>query len=202
MCNEISKSSGFKCRLQPNKKVCSIHRKTLPIIEHREIEIKNLNKTIENKNIQIKELDNYIEDLKIKLQRSEKQVHNLKCDNDDFEDEIDRSNNQIEDLNETIDTMTYQIRTQQHKIIKLEKICKDINMIKEGYKNYMFIRHFERIRKDLIKFIDPENYEKFRCYCNDPRNFEKLERIFGRRMDDYNKTYLEMRLKRNRLAHI
>lgn len=75
MCNQITKSNE-KCKLEPNKPYCHIHKKL--IIKHNlKKEIINLNKTIEKKSLENKELKKNLEFFKNEVNELNNKINSM-----------------------------------------------------------------------------------------------------------------------------
>ena len=81
MCNEISKRTGNKCKLQPTEKFCFVHKAKIAkeqlehnvlIQDYTKDEVRNLNKTIQKQSDKIKDLWNKINQMKESYELYEK----------------------------------------------------------------------------------------------------------------------------------
>lgn len=91
MCNEISKRTGKKCKLQPTEKFCFVHKAqivkkqfetTVMLQDYTKHEVRNLNKTIQKQSLKIKELWDKITSMYLSYENYEKikYFENLKKD--------------------------------------------------------------------------------------------------------------------------
>lgn len=81
MCNEISKRSGRKCKLQPTEKFCFVHKAQIAkkqfetnslLADYTKDEVRNLNKTIQKQSIKIRDLWNKLASMQTSYEKYEK----------------------------------------------------------------------------------------------------------------------------------
>lgn len=176
MCNFITKQG--QCKLSKKLDLCHIHikAKKLRQVMYKDVEIKNLNKSIDKKNLKCKEIQN--------------QLENCILNNLTQRLEIKRLNERIREL-EIRDAE----RTEEFSNLMEEK-----NVLQSDSDDYQQIKSFERIKKSIKVYVDTTDFQMIEHFMMQRKNKDILKDIMGIDGDFYT-VYTDMRLRRNRLSH-
>ena len=139
MCNYLTKE-GQKCLIAPKKDICHIHKKYL-MIEHKQTEIRNLNRTISKKN---------------ELFHSE--VKQLRDENDSLRSEVQNLENRILAMQEDFESYS---KIKRYELIK-SKLAKHVYDIADLYEVKYFCR--EHSNEIILSGIFGEQTDYWKYY--------------------------------------
>ena len=124
MCNYLTKR-GVQCSLSPNKDTCHIHKKHL-IIEHKQTEIRNLNKTI------LKKSELFHSEVKTLKTENE----SLKTENESLKTQVQNFEKRILEMQEDFESYS---KVKRYELLK-SKLAKHVYDISDLYEVKYFCR--------------------------------------------------------------
>lgn len=139
MCKYMNKR-GYQCGISPNKEICHIHLKQ-HLLDHKKVEIRNLNKTISKRNT---EITNFIENNEL----LDQEIVYLQDENENLQNENELLKDQIEAMKEDFEKYA---KIKHFELIRF-KLGKMLYDISDTYEMKLFLRN-KANTKILIEFF-------------------------------------------------